>query len=200
MQIEVIKETIISVIQDLQLYNNNSFLIVIFLTALVFLWRTENDKSVRNVLVYLSTALICIYICPVFAYIGNHFDDEIYYRVWWTIPMGITFSYAFVKIMFHFKEHWKRGLVLILAIVVIIMNGDLVYTNSLHFKAENSYQLPQIAVDVGSELTTDYENPVVIMSTELSIYIRQYDSRIQVPFSRYYFTGANLEDQVCTRL
>lgn len=194
MQISVLKDMLISVIQDIQLYNNNRYLVPIFLISLIALWIKEKDKCIRNILVYLSTALVGIFVCPIFAYIGNSFDDEIYYRVWWTIPIGITFCYVCVKLMFYFKTMWKRFLTLAMAIVVIVINGRFVFTNSYHFKSENAYQLPQMAIDVAKEMTIDFDNPVVIMSTELMIYVRQYDSRIQVPFSRYYFGNLNLEN------
>ena len=58
------KTAFTTLIEDIILYNNNRFLILLFLVALIFLWITERDKRIKTVLVYFVTAItekdICV--------------------------------------------------------------------------------------------------------------------------------------------
>ena len=73
----------------MRLYNSNSLLLPLFLIALLFLWVTEKDKNLRVVLLYLVAAIGAVFVCPVYAWVGMKIDAEIYYRVLWTLPIGI---------------------------------------------------------------------------------------------------------------
>ena len=64
--------------EDIILYNNNRFLIILFLVSLVFLWITEKDKKIRLILVYFVTAITVVFLCPLYAWIGMKVDEQIY--------------------------------------------------------------------------------------------------------------------------
>lgn len=181
------REIFLSIWEDIALYNNHRYLIPIFLVALLFLWGLERNKTVRRVYVYAVTALIIVFLCPLYAKIAFLVDEEIYYRVWWIIPMGVIICYSFVKVMFLTKNIWKRAVVLLFAVVIIVWNGRLVYTNSIHFKSANAYHLPEFVIHVGDYVTSECENPSVIFTVELLPFIRQYKSGIMTPFTRFYF-------------
>ena len=83
------KTAFTTLIEDIILYNNNRFLILLFLVALIFLWITERDKRIKTVFVYFVTAITVLFCCPLYAWIGMKVDAEIYYRVFWSIPIGI---------------------------------------------------------------------------------------------------------------
>ena len=65
-----------TVLEDIVLYNNKSFLVPLFLIALLFLWVTERSKRLRVVLVYLVTALGVVFVCPLYAWIGMRIDAD----------------------------------------------------------------------------------------------------------------------------
>lgn len=181
------REIFLSIWEDIVLYNNQRYLIPIFLIALLLLWVLERNKSVRSVYVYAVTALILVFLCPLYARLAFLVDEEIYYRVWWIIPFGTIICYSFVKVMFLTKNIWKRAVILLLAVVIIVWNGKLVYTNSMHFKSANAYHLPEFVINVGDYVTSEYKYPSVIFTVELLPFIRQYKSGIMTPFTRFYF-------------
>ena len=82
-----------AVAEDVLLYNGDSFLIPLFLIALLFLWVTEKDRKVRVVLLYLVAALVVVFLCPVYAWIGMKIDQDVYYRVLWSLPVGVLVCY-----------------------------------------------------------------------------------------------------------
>lgn len=98
------KTAFTTLIEDIILYNNNRFLILLFLVALIFLWITERDKRIKTVLVYFVTAITVVFCCPLYAWIGMKVDAEIYYRVFWSIPIGILVCYSAVRAVSHFKS------------------------------------------------------------------------------------------------
>ncbi len=173
-----------TVLEDIILYNNKSFLVPLFLIALLFLWLTEKKKRLRVVLVYIVTALGVVFVCPLYAWIGIKIDAEIYYRVLWALPMGIIVCYSAVKLMMRFQNIAGRGLVFILALLIICINGDLVYTKTLHFKSVNAYHMPQQVIDVAEALKLDNYTPIAVMPAELLPFFRQYTADVHTPYGR----------------
>ena len=65
-----LKAAVVTVLEDIIAYNNNSFLVPLFFIALLFLWVTEKKKRLRVVLVYIVTALSVVFVFPLYAWIG----------------------------------------------------------------------------------------------------------------------------------
>lgn len=178
------KSMMAEVIEDILLYNNKSMLIVLFVLALVFLWLTEKDRGIRTILVYLSVALVVIFLCPLYIWVGMKIDNEIYYRVLWTMPIGILVCYSVVKAIIHFKSVIGKILVGVIAVLVICINGKLVYTNSIYFKATNSFHIPASVINVAEALKLDNYKPIAVMPKELLPFLRQYSCDIFTPYGR----------------
>ncbi len=173
-----------AVFEDIVLYNGESFLVPLFLIALLFLWVTERDKRLRVVLVYLVTALAVVFICPVYAWVGMKIDEDIYYRVFWSLPVGVLVCFVAVRLMQRFKSLIAKGLVFVLTLLVICINGDLVYTKTLHFKSVNAYHMPQQVIDVAEALKLDNYKPIAVMPAELLPFFRQYTADVFTPYGR----------------
>jgi hypothetical protein len=144
----------------------------------------EKDKNIKAVLVYLSAALAVTFICPVYAMAGMKIDQDIYYRVLWALPIGVLVCYSAVKLMVRFRNIIAKVLVFVLTILIICINGDLVYTKSLHFKSVNAYHLPQVVIDVADAVKLDKYKPSVVFPAELLPFIRQYSAEFYTPYGR----------------
>ena len=173
-----------TIIEDVILYNNNSFLVPLFLIALLLLWMMEKDRKLRVALVYLVTGVAVIFLCPLYAWIGMRIDEDVYYRVLWSLPMGILVCYSAVKLMTRWKTLLSKGLVFILTILLIMMNGKFVYANTLHFKSVNLYHIPQQVIDVADALKLDNYRPIAVLPAELLPFFRQYTADIYTPYGR----------------
>ncbi len=178
------KETMAAVLEDIVLYNNDSMLMGLFLVALIWLWITEENKKRKTILVYLSIALIFVFINPVYAWIAMKVDNEVYYRVWWTLPMGIVVCYSVVKLVARARKAISKVLIVALAVLVIVSNGKFVYTNTIHFKSVNAYHMPQMVIDVAEALRMEDYNPKAVLPAELLPFIRQYTAEIIMPYGR----------------
>lgn len=173
-----------AVAEDVALYNNKSFLLPLFLIALLFLWVSEGDRELRVALLYLAAALGAVFLCPVYAWVGMKVDADIYYRVLWSLPVGILVCYSAVRVMARFKASVSRALVFVLAVLAIMMNGRLVYTNSFHIRSVNAYHIPQQVIDVADALRLDNYKPIAVLPAELLPFFRQYTADIFTPYGR----------------
>lgn len=178
------KEAMAVALEDLVLYNSDSFLLLLFVTAMVFLWFVERDRRIRTVLLYLSVALSVVFLCPLYAWIGQKFDEEIYYRVFWTLPIGLLFCYGSVQLLIKMKKTISRILVGILLILVICMNGKMVYKTTHYIKATNAYHVPQIVIDVADAIRMEKYKPIAVLPSELLSFLRQYTGDIFTPYGR----------------
>lgn len=178
------KEAMKIALEDLLLYNSDSFLLLLFLIALVFLWFIERDRRIRTVLLYLSVALVAVFLCPFYAWIGQKIDEEIYYRVFWTLPIGLLFCYGSVQLLIKLKKNISRILVGFLLVLTICINGKLVYENTHYVKATNAYHIPQIVLDVVDAIEMDKYKPNAVLPAELLHFNRQYSGKILTPYGR----------------
>lgn len=178
------KEAMAVALEDLFLYNGNSFLIPLFLAALVFLWFVERDRRVRTVLLYLSVALVAVFFCPLYAWLGQKIDEEIYYRVFWTLPIGLLFCYGSVRLLIRLKKTTSRGIVGVLIILAVCMNGKYVYENTYHVPASNAYHIPQNVMNVADAVRMEKYKPIAVFPAELLPFLRQYTGDIFTPYGR----------------
>ncbi|MBE5875495.1 MAG: hypothetical protein E7290_01255 [Lachnospiraceae bacterium] len=177
-------ETVKAIWEDIVLYNGDSFLFVLFLAVLLVLCLVEKDKGLKTILVYLSVALIVVFMNPLYAWIAMKVDDEVYYRVWWTLPIGIGICYCVVKAAICVRNLVSKILVVVLAVIVIVINGKFVYTNTIYFKASNAYHTPQMVIDVAEAVRMENYNPKAVFPAELLPFIRQYTAEIIMPYGR----------------
>ena len=182
--LEKLSQVMKALLEDVLLYNNESFLIPLFLIALLFLWMTEKDRKVRVVLLYFAAALSVVFLCPLYAWIGMKIDADVYYRVLWSLPMGILVCYSVVKLMTRFRSTFAKVLIFFMAVLTIMINGDLVYTKSMHVKSGNAYHIPQIVIDVADALKLENYSPIAVLPAELLPFLRQYTADIFTPYGR----------------
>ena len=191
------KEVMQAVWEDLIQYNGKSALLFLFAAALIFLWVVEKDRKIKTIFVYFVTALCAVFACPLYAAIAMKIDTEVYYRVFWTLPMGVLFCYSVVKLFAKMKRPIGRVLVCILAVLTICLNGDFVYTKSLHFKSVNAYHMPDVVMHVADVLSLEKYKPTVALPAELLPFIRQYSGEFCTTYGRNILeTQWNFSDEL----
>lgn len=164
-------------------YCGSGFIPVIFCVALVYLLFSEKERWKRIVLVYVPMLISAAFFIPYVRIVFVALMDEgnTYYRLLWLIPSGIVIAYAGVSL---FEKHLRIGLVVMT--VVIVLGGSLVYRNKLMTKAENAYHIPQTVVNICDAITPEEGAPRIraAFPSELTYFVRQYDTDIMMPFGR----------------
>lgn len=167
-------------------YNGSSAYLILFLAALFYLWFTEEKKSNKLILVYVSASVFVLFFCPFFSYPAMRYflDSETYYRFLWLLPTGIVAALAAVRLMERKRNQLTKIAVGIVCALLIMTNGSLIYKNPAVTRAENLYHLPQEVIRVADELKIEDTWVRAVVPAELVQFIRQYEGYITMPYGR----------------
>lgn len=173
----------------LKLYTGLKLLFLLSAFAWVYLLVTEKNKSIRILLIYAPIIVVALFLFPVSrkGFVAIGLDGETYYRILWTIPMGIIFVYGICRL---FERHRRVGLLVGAALTVVC--GSYVYKNTYISKAENLYHIPDTVVKICDLIGPDDADSRVsaVMPGELIHFVRQYDASINMPYGREMLVNA----------
>lgn len=177
--IEIIKNNFLD-------FKGSGMYIALFLVAIVYLYLKEENKSLRNFFIYTPLIILAITLNPLFHKIaGKILTSGIYWRVFWMLPLGITISYASVKVIANLKDKMEKIIVAISIITIIMISGKFIYTPNNYKKVGNLYKLPDedvlVAYIIGAD-NADYKKAIV--PPDLTAHIRQVDSNIKLSYDR----------------
>ena len=166
-----------------KLYTGLKLLLVLTALSWIYLLFREKDKRVRIMMVYAPIIIVVLFLFPVSrkGFVAAGLDGETYYRVLWTIPMGVITAYGACRL---FADHKRIGLVV--TSVLVILCGSFVYKSEYISKAENLYHIPDVVIKICDRISPDNPNARVsaVMPPELIHFVRQYDASINMPYGR----------------
>lgn len=166
-----------------KLYTGLKLLLLLTLFSWVYLLIKEKDRRVRLMLVYAPLFIVVLFLFPVSrkVFVAAGLDGETYYRILWTIPMGVITAYGACRL---FAAHKRIGL--LVTSVLVILCGSFVYKSNYISKAENLYHIPDTVIKICDRISP--KNPDVrvsaVMPPELIHFVRQYDASINMPYGR----------------
>ena len=151
-------------------YEGSGFILLLYAAAFVLLLKNETDRL-----------CVLFLLPPVHGIYSKIEGSDTYYRLFWLLPAGTTIVYAAVRT---FADHLRR--MLILMAFLIFLCGSNVYENRNIVKAENRLHIPQAVLDVCNTITNDTggKPAMAAMPSELVQFVRQYDTRIMMPYGR----------------
>lgn len=166
-----------------KLYTGLRLLLVLTALAWIYLLFREKDKRLRIFLVYVPVIILLLFLFPVSrkVFVAAGLDGETYYRILWTIPMGVITAYGACKL---FADHKRIGLVVTAALIILC--GNCVYKSEYISKAENLYHIPDTVIKICDRISPENPNMRVsaVMPPELIHFVRQYDASINMPYGR----------------
>ena len=165
-------------------YIGSGMLAGLFLVAMIYLFFSEKNKNIRILFLYMPMLTLILYFCPLFAAIVYSFTgEEIYYRQLWLLPVVPVLAYTAVKILM--KCNGKKRVLAGMAMVgILLLSGRLVYKSPYFSPAENPYHVPQTVVEICDTIQTEETLVKAVFPGEFLQYVRQYNSRIWMPYGR----------------
>jgi len=166
-------------------YGGSGVLLMFFYAGMLYLALSEQNRPVRTAFLHGSVCLTLVIFCPPLYYIYTRFVDAgTYWRLFWMLPVACGLAYVATGLI---EKHKWTGL--LLTLVILTLGGELIYLgagNGEKAWAQNAYQLPQEVVDIVDEMErTEESGPIrAAFSPELLVYVRQYSSRILMPYGR----------------
>lgn len=183
-------QTLITCLKVVKNYTGMKLLFALTAIAWVYLFLKEKNKTLRVIFVYMPVVILLAVMCPLTykMFELTHLDTAIYYRILWVIPMGMITVYAAVKAAG--KNALTRVVGLVVATALFVLCGKCIYFSDHMYEAENKYAIPQdpiLVVDRIREDAPQRERITVLVPSVLTLYVRQYDANINMPYGREMF-------------
>ena len=164
-------------------YRGSGTILIWYLAAVLFLFFREKRRPVRILFLYVPAAVLLLFFNPLFARLFERFlGQEIYFRMWWMVPMTPTLAYSAVCLCLWGKERGLR--IACAAVVLILISGTLVYRNPLFSRAENIHHVPWEVVEICDRIKVDGREVRAAFPEEFLTYVRQYSSMVCMPYGR----------------
>lgn len=165
-------------------YMGTGLTMIWFLLALIYLWLKEKRTNFRILFIYVPIILLVLFFNPIVARIVFRVGDvEIYYRILWLLPVTMTIACAVTEIFGQLRGK-VRILFAVLAAVILMVSGSLIYQNPLFHRAENWYHMPQSVVHICDAIVVEGREVMAVFPEELLQYVRQYDGTVCMPYGR----------------
>ena len=160
----------------------------LFLIALLYIFINIKDEE-KTIKAFLGAypVLIMFFIWnPLFSKILVDFiGNDVYWRVYWLLPIGIILAYVFTKLIFTVSDKLKRIIAFFAIFIVIVMSGKCVYSEEFFQKVNNHYKVPDEVLEMILIISNDNEeHKKVAGPEEFMIYTRQIDGNIIVECPR----------------
>ena len=133
----------------------------------------------RVLFVYAPVCLLLIFLFPFTCRIyARLFEGETFYRLLWLLPQYASIAWALLKL----KPFY---LSLGVGALLIILCGRYSYQGIYMDTAENPYHLPQAVIEVCDAILPENGDMVcAVFPDEMLHFVRQYSSRIIMPYGR----------------
>lgn len=178
-------------IETFQRYAGTGLILAWFLVAWVYLLITEKKRQNRVLFVYMPAGVLLLFFNPLFFRILEGVTEEaIYFRFLWLLPMTIVLAYCVIKVGNRLKGT-RKGVFSIIAVLLIMLSGKLVYTNPLFERAENFYHVPREVVEICDAVHVEGREVMVAFPSEFLLYVRQYSPYVCMPYGRETFSVYN---------
>lgn len=168
-----------------KLYTGLKLLFLMTAMALIYLMIKEKNPRNRILFVYAPILIVLIFLFPVTrkAFVAMGLDGETYYRILWTLPMGMITTYGGISF---FGKHHRIGLAVLGGFIALM--GSLVYKSDYITKAENAYHIPDAVIEVCEMVDNHIPNwdVRILVPSDMVHYVRQYNSEIDLTYGRDY--------------
>lgn len=174
-----------------QKYMGTGLMLIWFVLALVYLFCHEKRKPYRILFLYMPVMVLLVFFNPLFFRLFSEtVGGEIYFRLCWLLPVILVIGYTITLICDSLKGRQKAYFGLV-AIMVLMISGKLVYSSPLFSRAENTYHIPQVVVDICDAIEVEGREVMAAFPDEFLLYVRQYSPVICMPYGRESFEYYN---------
>ena len=161
----------------------SGFYFGLFLLLLIYIIirNKKEDKYIKPFFSLYPLFIGIIIANPIFYYVVTHFiDEDVYWRSFWCLPLGITIAYGFTKMVKDIKKENIRKMEIVAIIIAIILSGKFIYSDEFFLNSSNAYKVPDMAFDMIMEISEDEEEfKKVAGPEEIMVYMRQIDGTVK---------------------
>lgn len=168
-------------------YSGQGMIVALFLMALAYLWFVEKEKEKRRLLVDFPVFLLIFFFCPIVVFVMEKLgEEEVYWRMLWSIPMLTVIGYTAVLLVRKF-EGAKRYLAIAGVLLLIMVSGNYLYNNPGFLKAENPEHIPEKVIELCDAMIVEGREVRAAFPSEYLMYVTQYTPLVHMPYGREMF-------------
>lgn len=184
--VELIKSTITQILSAYSQYAGTGMYMVLYVISLLYIHITRHSKNNMILFCNYSLLMIAVIFNPLIAHIIITFiEDQVYWRIFWILPMNFIIAYAATEIIVKISEKQKKIIVLITLITILSLGGKFIFTSANYSIPSNWYKLPAQTIEVCNIIENDSSGEIrVVVPAELTSSIRQYDANINMVYGR----------------
>ena len=163
--------------------NSDDWLLYILSLACLLYWKKKCGK--QRILLWYAGLILLVILNPIFPRVIHSMADSstTYVRVYYLLPVFVTIAYIGVQIITTQEESRKKGILLAVLCLVIVLSGKSYYELNAYQKTENIYKIPEEQRYIADVLLADVgegekANTLVTYWDPNWYFIRQYTSRV----------------------
>lgn len=179
-------------------YNGTGFYLCLYFVVLLYIY-IACDKKEKEIFVYPFIVFVVLVCNPFSVDFIHEALGRVFWRVLWTLPIGVLIAYSAVRISGARGKAVKKGMAIAALIALIAVSGRWIFRPENYQKAENPYKLPKetiAVVDTIIEASDDTVYPMVVLPRELVVSARQYRSNLRMLYGRDYLLNENSEEYI----
>jgi len=170
------------VIDHFKEFLGTGLIFVYYLACVIRLFISEKRKEYRILFIYMPAVVLLLFFNPFVAQLMREYaDDDTYYRILWLLPVSVTIAFSVTDLFSKLKGK-VRVAVLALSVLLIVVGGKLIYTDTEYSVAENEYHMPQEVVDICDAIVIPGREIMVAFPTKMVVYVRQYSPLVVMPY------------------
>jgi len=183
---EILRNAFIQILSSYSQYKGSGAYTIVFLASLLYIYVYERNEKNRTLLYHFPIFLMAIIFNPAIAYVViSVIKINVYWRVFWILPVTVVCAYAATGIIINISEKRKKFVAVTLLVLIISIGGKLIINKENYQKSTNWYKVPTQTIEVCEILEGDSEGEILVIApTELATYIRQYDAHIKLVYGR----------------
>jgi hypothetical protein len=168
------------------LYVGLFFISIVYIIANVK--KQSSNSRVKIALGVFSIIILALNLNPIFAKILIKINgSEVYWRVYWMLPYGITIAYMFADLIFFNDKKYVKILTALVSVAVIILSGDYVYNSTNFQEVNNYYKVEDNLLDIVNYVSNDdSEYKTLAGPADFEVFTRQIDGTIKLATSRVW--------------
>ena len=183
----MLEECINTIKSSYEQFLGSGMYFALFLVSMLYIFMKEKDKKKRILFIYFPIVIFAVITNPFFNLLSSVvFTVNTYYRLFWLLPLGIVIAYAAVLVVNEGKDKIEKIVIFVSLFVIIALSGKFYFaTKGTFVEFGNLYKLPDESVLVAQLIGIDEEeNKKALVPGELTPYIRQIDSTIELLYGR----------------
>lgn len=176
-----------------QRYFSGGYIWVLFLLAIVWIMVRKPKRKVTVFLVLYCGIYGIIVTNPIAASILTKLGMDIYWRIFWFLPISIIVCYMLVTMVACTKKRWIKNGMIVLFCGILALSGGWIYTKNNFKVAPSPYKIPQYVLDVEAMIP---DGSTIIGDDYIVIWIRTLNATIQMPYGRQMIANGGSEEQM----